>query len=157
MTSMEEKTETSEIKTARKAWKPPTSGLKSAFEGGIVIAQVGDDIVIEYPAGWRDTVIGSIISMNTNGDFYLLEQGTTSHVGCNWYTGVERGLKFWKYDPKAMRVAKEEAAQVKVAGMGKGRKAVTPSDDSKPLESSPDAPEEPKRKRGRPRKNPVAE
>lgn len=157
MTTMEEKTDVGDIKTARKAWKPPTNGLKSAFEGGIVSAQVGDDIVIEYPAGWRDSSIGEIISMESNGNFYILEHGTTSHVGCNWYTGAERGIKFWKYDPKAMRVAKEEAAQVKVAGMGKGRKAITPSDDSKPQESFPDAPEEPKRKRGRPRKNPVAE
>lgn len=152
-----DKIEMDDIKTARKAWKPATKGLKSAFEAGIPAVGVGDDIVIEYPAGWRDSVIGSIISMNTNGDFYILEQGTTSHVGCNWYTGVERGIKFWKYDPKAMRVAKEEAAQIKVAGMGKGRKAVTTSDDSKPSESSPDAPDEPKRKRGRPRKNPIAE
>lgn len=159
----EEKTDIDDIKTARKAWKPPTNGLKSAIEGGIPTVQVGDDIVIEYPGGWRDTSIGEIVSMQTNGNFYILEQGTTSHVGCNFYSGLERGIKFWRYDPKAMRVAKEQAAQVKVAGMGKGRKNSSTTSTESPSVSENKYPEEssgvtePKRKRGRPRKNPVAE
>jgi hypothetical protein len=155
--TIEEKISSDDIKTARKAWKPPTKGLHPVMELGVPAVNVGDYIVVEYPAGWRDTVIGSIISMQTNGNFYLLEQGTTSHVGCNFYTGVERGIKFWKYDPKLMRVAKEQEAQVKVTGMGKGRKGVTPSGEPSVQEESPVGTEEPKRKRGRPRKNPVAE
>ena len=156
-----ERIDPDDIKTARKAWKPPTKGLKSAFEGGIPLVQVGDEVVIEYPAGWRDTSIGEIVSMDTNGNFFILEQGTTSHVGSNFFKGLERGIRFWKYDPKAMKVAREEAASVKVGRLGGGRTQSTgeslPTGKDSLKVSSGENGEEPKRKRGRPRKNPVAE
>jgi len=154
-----QKIDTDDIKTAIKAWKPPTRGLKSATEGGLPSVQIGDDIVIEYPAIWRSSAIGEIVSMNVNGDFFILEHGATSHVGSNFFKGLERGIKFWKYDHKVMRIAREEAVSVKVGRMGGGRTGTEDESKEKPVKIHQESPEvtdeAPKRKRGRPRKNPL--
>lgn len=145
---MKEQNEFDEIKTARKAWKPATKGLKSCFESGILSAKVDDVIVIEYPTKWRDSVIGSIVSMQPNGDFFVLEQGGTSHTGCNWYTGTQRGIKFYFFDSKTMRLAVQQDAEIHVKRMGPSRGSNEESSDD---DSDADGP----KKRGRPRKNPV--